>query len=184
MMLSAAALAGGSGGPVSQVVQRGAKVAGSSLGSAETLGKLSPGAGEIVGVIRGDLAQAAKAAAAAAVSSRIDALSDRLNERAETLRNPVPPAESSDESSQVNGDEQEGGDAASGEHGEANRPARESRGATTERRNASAAEGRPAEGRRAAAAEAGSAQVRRPAREAAGSAPPVRRTARRTSEGR
>lgn len=89
MMLGTAALAGGASGAAGQVMRRGVKMAASNLGSAEALSKVAPGLGEITGIIRGDLIDAAKAAGMAAVNSRIDSMSDQLRDRAETLRNPA-----------------------------------------------------------------------------------------------
>jgi hypothetical protein len=85
LMLSGAAMAGGIGGGIpGQLVRRGTKL----LGSADVLGKVSPELGEMTGMISGELLPVGKAAAKAAVSSRINALSDRVHERAEALRNP------------------------------------------------------------------------------------------------
>ena len=85
LMLSGAAMAGGLGGGVpGQLLRRGTKL----LGSADVLGKVSPELGEVTGMIGGELLPVGKAAAKAAVSSRINALSDRVHERAEALRNP------------------------------------------------------------------------------------------------
>ena len=86
LMLSGAAMAGGLGGGVpGQLLRRGTKL----LGSADVLGKVSPELGEVTGMIGGELLPVGKAAARAAVSSRINALSDRVHERAEALRNPA-----------------------------------------------------------------------------------------------
>lgn len=83
-MVAVGAASGGLGklGPIA--VRRGAKY----LGSSDIAGALGPQIGEIVDTVRGELLDAAKAAAASAVTSRIDSLSDSLHERAETLRNP------------------------------------------------------------------------------------------------
>jgi hypothetical protein len=89
IMLGTAALTGVSTGPAGQLLKRGVKTAAGNLGSAETLGKISPQVGEIAGLIQGDLVQAGKAAATAAVSSRLDSLTGQLQERAEELRNPA-----------------------------------------------------------------------------------------------
>ncbi len=84
LMLSGAAMAGGLGGGMpGQLLRRGTKL----LGSADVLGKVSPELGEVTGLISGELLPVGKAAARAAVSSRINALSDRVHERAEALRN-------------------------------------------------------------------------------------------------
>src|ERR1700749_181689 len=65
-------------------VKQGAKY----LGKADIGGALGPQVAEIVDTVRGDLLDAAKAAAPAAVRNRIDARSDSLHERAEMLRYP------------------------------------------------------------------------------------------------
>lgn len=56
--------------------------------NSRVLDKVSPQVGEIVDAVRGDLLDAAMAAASAEVTSKIDALSDSLQDRAERLRNP------------------------------------------------------------------------------------------------
>jgi hypothetical protein len=85
LMLGGAAITGGLGGGIpGQLVRRGTKL----LGSADVLGKVSPELGEVTGMISDELLPVGKAAARAAVSSRINALSDRVHERAEALRNP------------------------------------------------------------------------------------------------
>ncbi len=89
IMLGTAALAGGTSGAAGQLVRRGVKMAGSSLGSTEALSKVAPGLGEIGGIVRGELLDAAKTAGMAAVNSRIESMSDQLRDRAETLRNPA-----------------------------------------------------------------------------------------------
>jgi hypothetical protein len=85
MMLGGAAVAGGVGGIGGQLVRRGAKL----VGSADLLGKVSPELGEIGSLIRHDLLDAGKGAARSAMNSKIDSLSDRLHERAESWRNPA-----------------------------------------------------------------------------------------------
>ena len=82
LMLGGAAMAGGLGGMPGQLVRRGAGL----LGSADVLGKLAPGLGEVTGMISEELLPVGKAAARAAVSSQVNALSDRVHERAEVLR--------------------------------------------------------------------------------------------------
>jgi len=89
MMLAGAAAVGGTGGVAGQLARRGAKVVGSSLGSADLLGKVSPELSELTGLIRHDLLDAGKGAAKTAMNSQIDSLSDRLHERAEAWRNPA-----------------------------------------------------------------------------------------------
>jgi hypothetical protein len=83
-MLAVGAATGGAARLGPAAVKQGAKY----LGKADIAGALGPQVAEIVDTVRGDLLDAAKAAAAAAVTSRIDALSDSLHERAEMLRYP------------------------------------------------------------------------------------------------
>jgi hypothetical protein len=193
MTMGTAALAGGAGGAAGQVLRRGAKMAGSSLGSSDALSKVSPGIGEISGIVRGQLLEAGKAAAMAAVNSRIDSLTNQLHERAETLRNPAAEAARTAQGAQVDGDES--GDGATRRPTASTNPVRNSRGATDEGQRTASAEGRrtasaegrhtaTAQGRRPAAAGAGAPRARqRPAGEA-GSAPPVRRAPRSAGQGR
>jgi hypothetical protein len=84
-VLAVGAATGGIAGLGGSAVRRGAQ----ALGSTEALGKLGPQFGEIADTVRGDLVEAGKAAAVAAVSGRIDALTDSLHDRAESLRNPA-----------------------------------------------------------------------------------------------
>lgn len=84
MMLGGAAMTGGLGGVPGQLLRRGAGL----LGSADVLGKVSPELGEVGSMITGELVPVGKAAARTAVTGRINALSDRVHERAEALRNP------------------------------------------------------------------------------------------------
>src|SRR5581483_1505742 len=67
------------------LLKRGMKV----LGSADAIQKVAPQLGELADTVRGDLLTAGKAAATAAVSSRVDALTDSLHDRAERVRNPA-----------------------------------------------------------------------------------------------
>ena len=83
-MLAVGAATGGAARLGPAAVKQGSKY----LGKADIGGALGPQVAEIVDTVRGDLLDAAKAAAAAAVTSRIDALSDSLHERAEMLRYP------------------------------------------------------------------------------------------------
>jgi hypothetical protein len=83
-MLAVGAATGGAARLGPAAVKQGAKY----VGTADIAGALGPQVAEIVDTVRGDLLDAAKAAAAAAVTSRIDALSDSLHERAEMLRYP------------------------------------------------------------------------------------------------
>lgn len=82
LMLGTAALTGRVGGAGGQLIKAGSKV----LGSNETLAKAAPGLGEVGGLIRGDLTNVAKRAAATAISAQINALSDQLRERADSIR--------------------------------------------------------------------------------------------------
>ena len=84
-VLAAGAATGGIAGLGGSALRRGAE----ALGSTEALGKLAPQFGDIAGTVRGDLVEAGKAAAVAAVTGRIDALTDSLHDRAESLRNPA-----------------------------------------------------------------------------------------------
>src|SRR5262249_46413988 len=70
-------------------LRRGMKM----LGSTEALGKFAPQLGELADTVRSDLMDAGKAAAAAAVTSRIESLTDSLQERAEMVRDPAAAAE-------------------------------------------------------------------------------------------
>jgi hypothetical protein len=92
-MLAVGAATGGAARLGPAAVKQGAKY----LGKADIGGALGPQVAEIVDTVRGDLLDAAKAAAAAAVTSRIDALSDSLHERAEMLRYPEPAVGKADE---------------------------------------------------------------------------------------
>src|SRR5438132_290357 len=83
-VMAVAAATGGLGSLGPAALKRGAKL----LGSKELAGSLGPQVNDIVETVRGDLLDAAKAAATAAVSSRVESLSDNLHTRAETLRNP------------------------------------------------------------------------------------------------
>ena len=82
-----AAAAAGSGLPGgNDVLQQGMKRGMKMAGSTEAIGKIAPQLTEIVDTVRGDLLDAAKAAAAAAVTSQLDSLTDSLHERADRLR--------------------------------------------------------------------------------------------------
>jgi hypothetical protein len=83
-MLAAGAATGAIGKVAPVAIRRGAKY----LGSTDIAGALGPQVGEIVNTLRGDLLDAAKAAATSAVTSRVDSLTESLHDRAETLRNP------------------------------------------------------------------------------------------------
>jgi hypothetical protein len=83
-MLALGAATGGAAKLGPAAMRQGAKY----IGKTDIAGALGPQVTEIVDTVRGELLDAAKAAAAAAVTSRIDSLSDNLHERAETLKNP------------------------------------------------------------------------------------------------
>lgn len=87
-VLLAAAAAAGSTPVGGMVLKRGAKL----LGSADVLGKaigvLPPEVADLVDTVRGDLVPAGKAAVTTAASSRVNALTDALHERAELVRDP------------------------------------------------------------------------------------------------
>lgn len=87
-VLVAAAAAAGSTPVGGLVLQRAAKL----LGSAGVLGKalavLPPEVADLVDAVRGDLVPAGKAAVSTAASSRVNALTDALHERAELVRDP------------------------------------------------------------------------------------------------
>ena len=83
-MLAIGAATGGAAKLGPAALRQGTKY----LGKTDIAGALGPQVTEIVSTVRGELLDAAKGAAAAAVTSRIDTLSDRLHDRAETLRNP------------------------------------------------------------------------------------------------
>ncbi len=89
-MLAAAAATGGLGGLGGAALRRGTKM----LGSTEALGKFAPQLGELADTVRSDLVDAGKAAATAAVTSRIESLTDSLQERAEMVRDPAAAATS------------------------------------------------------------------------------------------
>ena len=84
-MLAAAAATGGVGGLGGAALRRGMKM----LGSTEAVGKFAPQLGELADTVRSDLMDAGKAAATAAVTSRIESLTDSLQERAEMVRDPA-----------------------------------------------------------------------------------------------
>lgn len=86
-MLAAAAATGSS--PVGGLVlRRGAKLLGSAGVLGKVLGAMPPEIGDLVDTVRGDLVPAGKAAMSAAASSRVDALTDALHQRAELVRDP------------------------------------------------------------------------------------------------
>jgi hypothetical protein len=88
-MLAAGAATGGLGGLGGAALRRGMKM----LGSTEAVGKFAPQLGELADVVRSDLMDAGKAAAAAAVTNRIESLTGSLQERAEMVRDPAAAAE-------------------------------------------------------------------------------------------
>jgi len=89
-MLAVGAATGGLGGLGGAALRRGMKM----LGSTEAVGKFAPQLGELADTVRSDLMDAGKAAAAAAVTSRIESLTDSLQERAEMVRDPAAAADS------------------------------------------------------------------------------------------
>ena len=172
ILLAAAAMTPGVGAIGGQLVRRGTK----ALGNADVLGKVSPGLGQIGGLVTGDLADAGKAAAMAAVNSRVEALSDRIHDQAESWRQAGPAGE--DQEGQHDERETEGNGRP---RGRSRRPepddAEQGDGRAAPRR-------RPASTRRAPARRAEeTARSGRPARSrnASGGAPPVRRSGRRSS---
>jgi hypothetical protein len=84
LLLAGAAATGKVGGVATQAIKRG----GSLLGSSEAVGNLSPELGNVMGTVKGDLADAGKAAVRAAAAGRINRLTDSLHERAESIRSP------------------------------------------------------------------------------------------------
>jgi hypothetical protein len=88
-MLAVGAATGGVGGLGGAALKRGMKM----LGSTEAVGKFAPQLGELADTVRSDLMDAGKAAATAAVTSRIESLTDSLQERAEMVRDPAAAAE-------------------------------------------------------------------------------------------
>jgi hypothetical protein len=93
LALGAAASTGRMGVGAGALLRRGGK----ALGSSGALGKVSPELSEITGMIRGELLDAGKSAAAAVVSGRLDALTERLHERAELIRSPRREGDEEDE---------------------------------------------------------------------------------------
>ena len=89
-MLAVGAATGGVGGLGGTAIRRGMKM----LGSTEAVGKFAPQLGELADTVRSDLMDAGKAAATAAVTSRIESLTDSLQERAEMVRDPAAAADS------------------------------------------------------------------------------------------
>lgn len=88
-MLAVGAATGSVGGLGGAALKRGMKM----LGSTEAVGKFAPQLGELADVVRSDLMDAGKAAAAAAVTNRIESLTGSLQERAEMVRDPAAAAE-------------------------------------------------------------------------------------------
>ena len=89
-MLAVGAATGGAGSLTGAALKRGMKM----LGSTEAVGKFAPQLGELADTVRSDLMDAGKAAATAAVTSRIESLTDSLQERAEMVRDPAAAADS------------------------------------------------------------------------------------------
>jgi hypothetical protein len=88
MLLAGAAATGKVGGMATQVIKRGGSAAAPSGALTGALGNLSPELGKVMGTVRGDLADAGKAAVRAAAVNRINQLTDSLAERAEGIRSP------------------------------------------------------------------------------------------------
>lgn len=84
-VMAAAAATGGAGSLGSAALRRGLKM----LGSSEALGDLGPQVSKLGETVRGDLAEAGKAALLASVTNRMSSLSDSLQDRAESVRNPA-----------------------------------------------------------------------------------------------
>jgi hypothetical protein len=82
--MMAATMAVGSTPMGAMVLKRGLKL----VNTAGLLNAVPSEVGEIIDVVRGDLVPAGKAAVSAAASSRVDALTGSLHERAERLRDP------------------------------------------------------------------------------------------------
>ncbi|MGN6792848.1 MAG: hypothetical protein ACTHJW_10745 [Streptosporangiaceae bacterium] len=93
LVLASAAATGRVGGVAAKAIKRG----GSLVGSSDAIGKLSPELGSLMSTMRGDLADAGKAAVQAAVSSRIESLTGSLHDRAEGLRSPAQPEQQEEE---------------------------------------------------------------------------------------
>lgn len=89
-MLAVGAATGSVGGLGGAALKRGMKM----LGSTEAVGKFAPQLGELADTVRSDLMDAGKAAATAALTSRIENLTDSLQERAEMVRDPAATATS------------------------------------------------------------------------------------------
>src|SRR6185437_11324132 len=83
LMAAATAVGGTTVGGL--VMRRGMKM----LGSSEALGKVAPQLADFADIVRGDLVTAGKAALTTAATSRVDALTDSLHDRAERVRNPA-----------------------------------------------------------------------------------------------
>jgi hypothetical protein len=132
-MLAGATAVGGIGGLGGSALRRGVK----ALGSSELLGNVSPQLSDVADKVRGDLVDAAKAAAVAAVTGRIESLTDSLQERTDNLRAPA---------EQTAG---KAGEAAEGLRRRARpeRPADQESGRTRARKGRSDREGRDSEGR-------------------------------------
>lgn len=82
LILAVGAATGGFGGVAKRMVTSGSK----RLAASDTLGKLSPEFGNVVDSLKGDLADAGKAAAKAALSNRLDAVAESIHDRTEALR--------------------------------------------------------------------------------------------------
>lgn len=171
ILLAAVAMTPGVGGIGGQLVRRGTK----ALGNADVLGKVSPGLGQVGELVTGQLVDAGKAAAMTAVNSRVEALSDRIHDQAESWRQAGP----------AGGDQADRHDERETEGSERPRSRRRPEPDDAGRGNGRAApRRRPASTRRTPAPRADEpARRSRPARSrnASGGSPPVRRSGRRSS---
>lgn len=92
-LLAAGAATGGFGGVAGRVLTSGRE----RLAASESLIKLSPDFANVVDSLKGDLADAGKAAAKAAISNRLDAVADSIHDRTEILRGQAVSRDEADE---------------------------------------------------------------------------------------
>jgi len=83
--MTAAVAAAGSTPVGGMILQRGAKL----IGASGLLPALPPEISELVDTVRADLVPASRAALNVAATSRVDALTDAIHERAELVRDPA-----------------------------------------------------------------------------------------------
>lgn len=105
ILLAAGAATGGFGGVAGRVLTSG----GRRLAASETLGKLSPDFGNVVDSVKGDLAEAGKAAAMAAISNRLDAVAESIHDRTEAMRGQAIPHGADSEASDISAEGERGG---------------------------------------------------------------------------